>query len=257
MLKAVFVEFWKVFHGMKLYILCGILVLLSLMIALTMMVSNSPANPVPMNGQRFPMLLLGSIGKDIVPILLVIASAGLISDELRDGTLKGLLVRPVTRLEVLIGKAGAQLVYILLFLAVTLVSGYGMGLLFFGWGEGFIPPMVPFSAGVGILRTLGAYALTIVPLFGFGAVVLLLSQCLVSSGAVIALSLGLFFAMQLASGLVERIRFALISEHFAVGIYWLDGTGGRIGMRILVSVLYILFFSAVSAVSIRRKDILM
>ena len=256
MLKAVSVELWKMFHGMKLYILCGILVLMSLMIALSMIVSNSPASSVPINGQSFPILLLGSIGKDIVPILMVIASAGLLSDELRNGTLKGLLVRPVTRLEVLAGKAGALLVYILLFLMVTLISGYGWGLLFFGWGKGFIPPIAPVSAGIGIVRTIGAYALTVLPLFGFGAVVLLLSQWLISSNAVIALSLGLFLGMQLASRLVERIRFALISEHFAVGIGWLDGTGSRIGVSIMVSVLYILFLSAISAVSIRSKDIL-
>ncbi len=257
MLKAIKLELIKGFTGMKTYIPGSVLLLLSFLIPIGIYIARTQGIDIQLNGQSLPLMLLSSIGKDVLPILIIIATAGMIADELRDGTLKQLLVRPITRSQLIFGKMVMILANTVFFLSVTLFGGYIAGTVVFGWGEGLIVQTGLLGAVQGIGHTLGVYALTVFPMLGYGLIVLLLSQIFISSGAVIGISLGLYFGMQIAANFMKDIRFLILTEYFNVGFILIDGFSWQSLLTVLgISGAYIAIFGVLSLAVMRSRDIL-
>lgn len=73
-----------------------------------------------------------------IPIFLIAVIAETITEEYTAGTLSLSLVHPVTRAQFILSKFISYFLLILALLFYSLVLGYGIGALFFSWGNGFL-----------------------------------------------------------------------------------------------------------------------
>ncbi|RQW20294.1 ABC transporter permease [Bacillus sp. C1-1] len=71
----------------------------------------------------------------LVSLFIIAIAATIVSSEFKQGTIKLLLVRPPSRIKVLLSKYVAVLIYAFTFLAVLWISSFIIGALFFGFDE--------------------------------------------------------------------------------------------------------------------------
>lgn len=153
----------------------------------------------------------------LVPLLVAVVVGGLVAGERQAGTLRTLLVRPVSRSAVLVSKLVAGCSYAV---ALTLALGavaLGLGYLVFGWGD-----LVIFRGGLtildphtGLARIAEAYGLAALAMSTVAALTLLFS--VVCDNPMTAA--GLTVALLLVCGIIaqmpyfERIEPHLITSH--------------------------------------------
>jgi ABC-2 type transport system permease protein len=87
-----------------------------------------------LNGNLVAFIILQTLIIHI-PLLIALVTGDLISGEANQGTLRLLLTKPISRIQLLIGKYIAGSVYTLILLIVLALTSLGVGLLFFGEGD--------------------------------------------------------------------------------------------------------------------------
>src|SRR5699024_5919777 len=71
----------------------------------------------------------------IVSLLAIIVAAGIVAHEFRWGTIKLLLIRPISRTKILLSKYVSVILFALITSIFVLIFAWLVGLVFFGFGE--------------------------------------------------------------------------------------------------------------------------
>lgn len=278
MLNLIKNEIFKIIKQKKLYIFMALVIT---MIALEyvgfLVLKNLNSNNeelnnsfAQINGQTFPLVMISEISTIII-IYIVALLADIITDEYKSGTLKLSLIRPVSRIKLLVSKVVGLVFGTVALYVFTLLMSYILGTVFFGWGEeciftGFkytlsgdlVTYTTTFSTLQGIFFTLGSYVLIILPYLAFGMLVLFISLLATNMGAAIGVSLGIWFGFQMLCQLVKQVRPYIINTYFNFfGQFANDPDPKSILTGFAVILAYGLVFFGLSSLVFKKKDILM
>jgi len=241
-------ELYKVSRLKKLYLFALIAPVIAIAAALQGKPGGTPPGWQQINGQYFPLLLF-----DNLPYLFVIFAAVFFADswvdEYRSGALKLSLLRPVDRIAYLTAKVIAFGICAAALMGFTLLSVYAAGAIASGWGE---------HAKVGeLLLILKSGAVTLLPVLGFGVLVLFIAVLTDNMAITVGCTMGLLFVSQMleASGELRDYSIIYMMRAFYMNIF-LQFESGKAIINMAVIAAYILIFYTGSVLLLRRKDLL-
>jgi ABC-2 type transport system permease protein len=173
-------------------------------------------NPSELSGPMFTRTFAGVGSVLLIPLLIAVFGADLVSSEFAEGTITLLLTRPVARWKVLLSKLIAMVLFTTLTLLAAFVLAWGISGVAFGWSGWGAPMLTGFRLGSGtgaafdltgvrILPlwqdALAAWGLAWVSALAVGAVTLLLSVLFRSAAA----AMGTMMATLVAGTILSRI----------------------------------------------------
>jgi ABC-2 type transport system permease protein len=265
------VELIKMMRRPRTWLIIGMLLALPTLVAVLLAVTELGPRPgtgppflsaVLNDGTLFPLAALGVVLPLFLPIAVAVLGGDAIAGESQTGTLRYLLVRPVSRTHLLLAKLTTVVAFVLLAVLVVAAVSYVEGRLLLGKA----PATGTVSLSGSTLsqdelgwRTALALGYVVVSMLGVAAVALFLSTLTTSSigaalgtvGVLIASTvlLGLDAATALHPYLPTRYWLAFV-DLFRDPILWRDVQRG-----LLVQVSYLLVFTLAAWASFSTKDI--
>lgn len=200
----------------------------------------------------------------IVSLLTIIIAAGIVANEFRWGTIKLLLIRPISRTKILASKYTAVLLFALFTLLFVLVFSWIVGALFFGV-EGLNPHIVIQEKGdyayVSVIKEmLSGYGYKLINLIMMTTFAFMISTIFRNSSLAIGTAI---FLMMAGSSIVaifaERsfakyILFANTDlEQYATGNVLIEGM--TLGFSITILLVYYIVFIALSWIFFVKRDV--
>jgi len=152
--------------------------------------------PKPYDGWEY--VLENSFLSSLISLFTIVVAAGIISNEFKWGTIKLLLIRPISRTKILFSKYVSVLIFALTLLLFLLVTSWIVGAILFGL-NGLNPSIVQQqSAGFvqnGVFgEIVEAYGLSLVTLVMMATFAFMISAIFRSSGMAIGLAIFLMMA---------------------------------------------------------------
>jgi ABC-2 type transport system permease protein len=265
------VELIKMMRRPRTWLIIGMLLALPTLVAVLLAVTELGPRPgtgppflsaVLSDGTLFPLAALGVVLPLFLPIAVAVLGGDAIAGESQTGTLRYLLVRPVSRTHLLLAKLTTVVAFVLLAVLVVAGVSYVEGRLLLGKA----PATGTVSLSGSTLsqdelgwRTALALGYVVVSMLGVAAVALFLSTLTTSSigaalgtvGVLIASTvlLGLDAATALHPYLPTRYWLAFV-DLFRDPILWRDVQRG-----LLVQLSYLLVFTLAAWASFSTKDI--
>lgn len=178
------------------------------------------------NGSLYPAAALAMVLPVFLPLAVAVYAGDAIAGEAATGTLRYLLVRPVTRPRLLSAKLVALGVYIVLAVLVVVVSSLAIGVALFGTGAEAVgqPGAVTSLSGATLepaelaVRLLAAVGYIVVSMLGFGTIALFFSTLSDSAlGAALA-----SLAVLIASSILQTLDAADPIKPYLPTNYWLS-----------------------------------
>ena len=188
------VELAKLFRRPRTYVIAGLLCLLPLIVAIFLATTRIPPPPgqggaflsaVLSNGALYPAAAMALVLPVFLPVSVAVLAGDAVAGEASAGTLRYLLVRPVSRSRLLVAKLISLIVFVLFAILAVLVTSYLTGITLFGASTSSagvaLPPDVTSLSGVTIspaglvLRLLGTVAYIVISMVGVAAIALFLS----------------------------------------------------------------------------------
>ena len=265
------VELIKMIWRPRTWLIIGMLLALPTLVAVLLAVTDLAPRPgtgppflsaVLSDGTLFPLAALGVVLPLFLPIAVAVLGGDAIAGESQTGTLRYLLVRPVSRTHLLLAKLTTVVAFVLLAVLIVAAVSYVEGRLLLGKA----PAAGTVSLSGSTLtedqlgwRTALALGYVVVSMLGVAAVALFLSTLTTSSigaalgtvGVLIASTvlLGLDAATALHPYLPTRYWLAFV-DLFRDPILWRDVERG-----LLVQLSYLLVFTLAAWASFSTKDI--
>ncbi|MEV6848561.1 ABC transporter permease [Actinoplanes sp. NPDC051411] len=188
------VELAKLFRRPRTYVITGLLCGLPLIVAIFLATTRIPPPPgqggaflsaVLSNGALYPAAAMALVLPVFLPVSVAVLAGDAVAGEASAGTLRYLLIRPVSRTRLLIAKLLSLVTFVLFAIGAVLVTAYLTGTLLFGQtttAAGVaLPADVTSLSGVTItpfgllLRLLGTVAYIVVSMLSVAAIALFLS----------------------------------------------------------------------------------
>jgi ABC-type transport system involved in multi-copper enzyme maturation permease subunit len=240
-------ELYKTFRLKKSYLL--MLVVVGIEVAVALQGKYGGVNDRAMiSGQDFPFLLLNNL-----PLLFVIYTAVFIADswvdECRSGALKLPLLRPVSRTALLSAKVISFFMTATVLMGFTLLSAYGVGWGVFGWGE-------VTNIG-GVLMVLESGAVILLPVLGFGLLILFVAVLTEHMVVTVGVAFGLLLIshmLEVSEGMRDY-SIIYMMRAFYQNIF-LQFDPETIILNMVVIAAYIVLFYLGSVLVFRKKDML-
>lgn len=236
-------ELYKAFRLKQFYIIMLVTLVVEIIVALQSKLNGAASG---VYGQNFPLLLI-----DNFPYLLVIFVAVFIADswldEYRSGALKLSLLRPVNRIAFLSAKVVSLFVCSGVIMGFALLSAYAVGSLTFGWGE---------NVGGSVLLTLKSGAVTLLPVLGFGLLILFIAILTDNMAVTIggALSLMLVSQMLEVSEGLRDYSIIYLMQSFYKNLF-IQFSQEAVIINVVVIAAYIILFYIGSALLFHHKDV--
>ncbi|TDG00381.1 ABC transporter permease [Paenibacillus piri] len=244
-------EQMKIYSRTRTWVMLGILVLAIVMMALMM----KYAMDVSLN-HAFPFLSLSTNLTWLVFIFSVIIAGDSVASEFTWGTIKLLLIRPVTRSKILAAKYISVFLFLLTLLLVLFIASYFVGLLFFGLSGTVNEP----DAFTNVLR---AYGLKWVDLLMSVTLAFMISAAFRSSSLAIGLSILLMFTANSVVFILVAFKYNwakfLLFANTDLSPYFLGGNppiaGMTLGFSVTVLIVYWIIFYGVAWLLFTKRDI--
>jgi ABC-2 type transport system permease protein len=171
------------------------------------------------NGTLFPAAALAIVLPIFLPASVAVVAGDMVAGEAASGTLRYLLVRPVSRTRLLVAKLLASLVFIALAVLIVAGTGFLTGIFAFG-----VHPLASVSGGVPLTNEQVAFRIAMTILFiawsmvGVAAIALFLST-ITDSGLAAALGT---LAVLVASTVLVTLDAAESVRPYLLTRYWLS-----------------------------------
>ncbi|MFD2638631.1 ABC transporter permease [Piscibacillus salipiscarius] len=200
----------------------------------------------------------------LISLFTIIIGAGIVSSEFKWGTIKLLLIRPISRTMILFTKFMAVLLFALATLVTTILSSIIVGGIFFGF-EGMNPHFVTETAdGLQYVSVVGevfsTYGYSMVNLVMMTAFAFMISTLFRNSSLAIGLAIFLMFSGNMIVGALQRYDFAKFIlfantdlKQYETGNVMFEGM--TLGFSIAVLIAYLVIFLAVSWFSFNKRDV--
>ncbi|MFS0780917.1 ABC transporter permease [Bacillus sp. 1P06AnD] len=201
---------------------------------------------------------------DFVAILTIIVAAGIVASEFSTGTIKLLLIRPASRVKILLSKYAAVILFSIFMLLLTFVVSLLVGLIFFGTGD--VGPYLSYRDGAVVessqfLHALFAYLLSSIGLFMLTTMAFMISAAFRSSSLAIGISIFLLLMGSTITGfLAMKFEWAkyILFANLNLNSY-LDGTpfieGMTMSFSIIMLVVYFVIFHLIAFLVFTKRDV--
>jgi ABC-2 type transport system permease protein len=225
---------------------------------------------VERNGSLFPAAALALVLPIFLPIAVATFAGDAIAGEAAQGTLRYLLIRPVSRTRLLLAKVVGITVFIVLAIALVVISAYFIGTGLFGSGSGQAaavgqPGGLTSLSGSALspvdlaLRLLAAIGYIVVCMLGVGVIALFFST-LTDSGLGAALGT---LAVLITSEVLTTLDAATIVKPYLPTNYWLSWIDFfrqpvfwfNIDRGLLVQLAYLVVFFGAAWANLSTKDV--
>ena len=249
-------ELYKLFRTKKLYVFAAIILAVLFLNLHNYQPGSERTIWTFAHGQSAPLALINILSQFMV-IFIPIFIGDSITNEYRQGTMKLSLLRPISRSQLLRAKTASLFVFIAVMTIFFIVASYAIGTYYLGWGSGTEYAGHLYTSTEGILLTLEANALLMLPYMAYGLFVASIavfssnmSLTIISSLVImtIGLNLNVFEAIAPYS---LAYHIAYFHENFVHTPDWkmaLQSTG------IVAS--YLIVFCWLSFTKFRKKEIL-
>lgn len=266
MTGAVIVELRKQVFRLRTYLAIGAMIVIPIVIACSVEFGRRPRHPdnffalASHSGLTVPLAALIGVGSFLLVIVVTLFAGGALSEEANWGSLRYLLVRPVSRSRLLAAKL--IVVCILSFVATIVIpiSGLAAGVFFFGWHPVLSPDFTTFTQEEALSRLALATVYTAWCMTGVIALSFMISTMTDTTLGAVAGSLGLV----IISGIMNTIDSLGDMRSFLITHYWdaweqlfryptntLDMQRG-----FLLQIPYVIVFIALAWWWFHRRDIL-
>ena len=200
----------------------------------------------------------------IAALFTIVIAAGMVASEFSWGTVKLLLIRPVSRTKIVLANYASNLLFALLMLLLLFSTSFLFGILFFGFG-GAETPYLSYSNGRVIEQNMVTH---IIELFGFRSIDLIMMVTLAfmistvfrSSSLAIGISLFLMFTgpqlVQLLSQYdwAKYILFANTDlQQYTTGTPLVEGM--TMTFSIVMLLIYFALFAFLSLYIFKKRDV--
>jgi ABC-2 type transport system permease protein len=122
-------------------------------------------NPNELTGPVFTRTFAGVGSVLLIPLLIAVFGADLVSSEFAEGTITLLLTRPVARWKVLLSKVVAMMLFTTLTLLAAFFLAWGISGVAFGWSGWGAPMLMGFRLGPGAAGGFDLIGVRMVPLW--------------------------------------------------------------------------------------------
>ena len=122
-------------------------------------------NPNELSGPMFTRGFAGVGSVLLIPLLIAVFGADLVSSEFAEGTITLLLTRPVARWKVLLSKVVAMMLFTTLTLLAAFFLAWGISGVAFGWSGWGAPMLTGFRLGPGAAGGFDLTGVRVVPLW--------------------------------------------------------------------------------------------
>ncbi|MFD0711549.1 ABC transporter permease [Paenibacillus sp. GCM10027626] len=198
-------------------------------------------------------------------VFTIVVAADMIASEFTWGTIKLLLIRPASRMKILLSKYTSTLLYALFLTIVTMVTSFILGAIMSGFSSVSQVDLYVGSDGFVHERSmifviLTSYAMSLVQLLMYVTFAFMISSAFRSASMAIALSLACMFIGNTITGIfsqydwVKYILFANINLN-----QYLTGTPLRpdmtMGFSIIVLAIYFIVFHIISWLLFTKRDV--
>jgi len=157
-------------------------------IALLIALLHSKVGVLAVGTADFPIFILGLFTSLILPLFIFMWAADIFAGEVGEGSLKIVLIRPITRFNIYLGKIMALSLFAILLLAVILIFSLISGIFLGGTGSEYL---AGFTSGI------KAYILAIVPMISLGITSAFIAQFFKSSSGALTTSILVYIAGKL------------------------------------------------------------
>ncbi len=202
-----------------------------------------------------------------ITLFTVIVCSGMVASEFSDGTIKQLLIRPHKRWKILLSKYVTSILFAGLLLLSLLVSGYLVGIAFFG--NGSFTAEVPDPALSGGMVEVGGYFMDMLLYWipGFFIIItiaFMLSTLFKTTFIAVGVSVFILFASSTLNfvivNLVDRyswMKFILFPHLDLRNLFLLDYKydGATLGFSLGLLAVYYILFIAITFLVFRKRDI--
>ena len=217
------------------------------------------------DGTLFPLAALAIVLPLFLPVAVAVVGGDAIAGESQGGTLRYLLVRPVSRGRLLLAKLVSIVAFVVLAVAVVAVVSYVEGKLFLGDAPTTGPSAVVSVSGSSLTQTQMlersalAFGYVVLAMLGVAAIALFLSTVTDSAIAAALGTIGLLIASTVLLGLdaAESLRPYLLTRYwlafvdlFRDPIRWRDVVHG-----VLAQLAYLVVFAGAAWANFATKDV--
>ncbi|WP_199620233.1 ABC transporter permease [Paenibacillus alkalitolerans] len=164
-------------------------------------------------GSGLPMLMLNLFTFSVFPLFLFMSAVESFSGEEASGTLKLVLVRPITRTKVFASKVLALVFYIAVLLGLLWIASMLLGAVVSGG-----------SLTEGMSDSMKAYAAAFVPMIAVGLIAALVAQCIRSTTGAIGLLVIMYAAAKLLPVVYPQASVWSVFSYTNWHVLWV-GTG--------------------------------
>lgn len=243
-------ELYKFLKQKKLYLFMGVIVVVQLVNVLQARQASHL-----LNGQSFPLEALAESSLYITMFLAVFI-AETIAEEYKRGMFKVVLLRPINRSQFICAKSMGVLVCICFMVCFTILTAYGIGSIFFSWGDHMLVQGNPlFLGGNAVMFTLTTAFAYILPVFGFAMLIFFIALLSLNVGITIGTALSLFMFAPLLKGSIQAYSIVHIMNTFPA-LFINQTAWQEILFNIGIILAYIILFYIGSLLFIKRKDVL-
>lgn len=205
-----------------------------------------------------------SLAIDLVGLFVIIIAAGIVASEFNWGTIKLLLVRPISRTKILASKYITVVFFGIFMLGLLFLFAALLGGLLFGTGENY--PHLSYENGKVIETSMPVYLLTSfllnsIDLLMLSTMAFMISAAFRNSSLAIGLSIFLLFVGGQATALLAiKYSFAKYSLFantnllmYKEGVPLVDGM--TMGFSITMLIIYFLLFQFIAFYVFKRRDV--
>jgi ABC-2 type transport system permease protein len=213
------------------------------------------------DGTLFPLAALGIVLPLFLPVAVAVVGGDAIAGEVQSDTLRYLLVRPVSRLRLLVAKLTSVIAFVMLATLVVALVAYVEGKLLLGDAPGGVVSVSGSELTQTQMaeRTAMAFVYVVLAMLGVAAIALLLSTMTDSAVAAALGTIGFLVASTVLLGLdaAESIKPYLVTRYwlafvdlFRDPIRWKDVIHG-----VLAQLAYLVVFAGAAWANFATRDV--
>jgi ABC-2 type transport system permease protein len=262
------VELRKQTFRMRTYLSLGLMALIPVVMTLAIEFGRRPHNPneetffavATHSGLSIPLAALSAISTFLLVVVIALFAGGAISEESNWGSLRYLLVRPVSRGRVLVAKLLVACFYAFIATWVIVISGLIAGVIFFGWHPLVTPDFQVFSEGETLWKMSVATLYVAFSMSGVIALAFMISTMTDTSLGAVAGAVGLVIVSEILNAIstLGTVRGFLITHHWHAweGMFFGRGETSDMLDGILLQIPYVVVFLGLAWWWFHRRDIL-
>jgi ABC-2 type transport system permease protein len=229
LVAGIITEYQKVCYKRKTIVLLVLSALITLVAAQGASSLQNRVGVTALGASDFPIWVLGLFTNYLLPLFIFMIAAESFAGEIADGTMKLVLLRPVTRFKVYIAKIAAIGLFILSELAVVLVASLAGNFFLGGGGAGL---------SGGLFRGIIAYSVALIPMLGLGILASFISLWMRSSSGALTVSILVYIACRLLPVAWPQVSRLLLVTYTDWHLLWLGASAGP--GKIIMALLFIL-----------------